>query len=277
MAAASATDFDAEWEKWGRVDPYFGVLTAEDYRRENLTEESRKAFFRTGELHVDRVMARASRAIGRQFTPDSILDFGCGVGRLVVPFSRCAKRVVGVDVAESMLAEARSNCESLGAGNVELRRVEDSLANVPEQFDLVHSFIVLQHIEPSRGLPIIQLLLTKIRPGGCAAIHVTYGRRNVPHLYGAPITAPTPVARKSLRRRVSAAKAVLMGALESRSDVSPPTAAPEGDPEMPMFTYDLGKVAFMFQAAGLTRIDMEMIDHAGELGVLMFGAAHHDQ
>ena len=58
-----------------------------------------------------------------------------------------AERVVGVDVSPSMLAEARRNCDARGARNVELLAA-DRLGTLAPEFDLVHSFIVLQHIPP---------------------------------------------------------------------------------------------------------------------------------
>jgi hypothetical protein len=39
----------------------------------------------------------------------------------------------------------------------------------------VHTFIVLQHIRPSQGVPIIERLLELTRPGGILAVHFTVG------------------------------------------------------------------------------------------------------
>jgi SAM-dependent methyltransferase len=275
MQTALAIDLDAEWEKWATVDPYFGVLTANDYRRENLSYENRQSFFRTGELHVDHVLSRASRTLGRPFSPSSVLDFGCGVGRLVVPFSKVSKRVVGVDVSKTMLAEAKANCDAFGVGNVELRLVDDTLHSVDGQFDFVHSYIVFQHIPPERGLETLRRLLSKIAPGGCAAIHVTYGRSYGPHDFGVPVSPipPDPPIRSlTIRQLASAAKARVLAGLKRRDDCleSPPDV--DADPFMPMFSYELGKVIYVFQEAGLTHVDTDLIDHAGELGALMYVA-----
>jgi 2-polyprenyl-3-methyl-5-hydroxy-6-metoxy-1,4-benzoquinol methylase len=271
IQVASTTDFDSEWEKWGALDPYFGVLTASSFRRENLTPESREAFFRTGELHVESVLLSASRALGRRFSPKSILDYGCGVGRLVIPFATRCQRVVGADVAQSMLSEAARNCESLGARNVELKRVEDDLRNLNEKFELVHSFIVFQHIPPPRGLAILRLLLAKVASDGCAAIHVTYGKNYGSHDFGAPEPVRQVESRRSLRSTASEAKTKLLEGL--RWQAPNPAKAPEagGDPLMPMFIYDLGKVMYVFQEAGFSNVDLSLVDHAGELGAMLYG------
>ena len=39
---------DAAWEYYGRTDPYFGVLTADEFRTANLTADAKRAFFAVG-------------------------------------------------------------------------------------------------------------------------------------------------------------------------------------------------------------------------------------
>src|SRR4051794_32833874 len=99
-------DHAEQWERFGRVDPYYGVYSTDEFRRENLDDAALDRFFASGQEHVGRVLEAARRVAGPGFAPTSILDHGCGVGRLVVPFARGADRVVGVDVSPSMLAEA---------------------------------------------------------------------------------------------------------------------------------------------------------------------------
>jgi 2-polyprenyl-3-methyl-5-hydroxy-6-metoxy-1,4-benzoquinol methylase len=160
-----------QWERFGRVDPYYGVVAREEFRSANLDEAHLARFFATGEQHVAEVLASARRVAGDEFAPESILDHGCGVGRLLVPFSQRAGRVVGVDVSASMLEEARRNCLSHGANNVELVPAA-RLATLKPEFDLVHSYIVLQHIPRRAGLRIIETLATLLRPGGVGVMHM---------------------------------------------------------------------------------------------------------
>src|SRR4051812_38611679 len=111
---------DHAWKQWGEKDPYFGVLTADKFRRHNLTAEAKAEFLDSGRGHVEYVLAMLRKHIDPAFAPRRVLDFGCGVGRLVIPFAREADEVVGVDVSEGMLAEARRNCDDAGARNVKL-------------------------------------------------------------------------------------------------------------------------------------------------------------
>src|SRR5690349_22592424 len=95
---------DRTWRPYGRTDPYFAVLTDEAYRRENLDEGARRAFFESGERHVEWVLAAARRLTGEGWRPRRVLDFGCGVGRVLIPLARGAESAVGVDVSPEMLA-----------------------------------------------------------------------------------------------------------------------------------------------------------------------------
>jgi len=137
-----------------------------------MTPEARHAFFQSGEVHVERTWRDIERLFKIQFKPMAILDFGCGVGRLVIPFARRADRVVGVDISPAMLAEARCNVEKTGVDRVELVESDDSLSRVVGQFELVHSHLVLQHIPWKRGRHIIAALSGRVAYGGVLALQL---------------------------------------------------------------------------------------------------------
>ncbi|MEG2286065.1 MAG: methyltransferase domain-containing protein [Eubacterium sp.] len=52
---------------------------------------------------------------------DTVLDVGCGPGRLAVPVAKMAKSVTGLDVAPEMLAHCLKNAEDAGVNNLETR------------------------------------------------------------------------------------------------------------------------------------------------------------
>jgi len=148
---AAARWADRDWEQLGRRDPYFAVLTDDDYRGDALSPERRQRFFATGEGHVAALFAAVSEVIGEPFRPHRALDFGCGVGRVLGALAARCERVVGADVAASMLAEARRVGAAAGWANVDLVQVDDELAALAGDFDLIHSAMVLQHVETRRG------------------------------------------------------------------------------------------------------------------------------
>src|SRR6266404_4403273 len=130
---------DVAWEEWGRRDPYFGVITDPKFRSSGLNENSKREFFESGESHVHGVLATIRKHIDPGFTPRTVLDFGCGVGRLLVPFAKIADRVVGLDVSSSMLQEAQRNCDDRQLRNVRLFVSDDALSLLTGTFDLIHS------------------------------------------------------------------------------------------------------------------------------------------
>jgi len=263
LGQAQAPDMstDIEWEKWGRQDPYFGVITWDMFRNSKLDERSIAAFFDSGQMHVDYVLRSCRHYFDPTFSPRRVLDFGCGVGRLLIPFAAVSQQVVGVDVSPSMLAEAQRNCESRQIGNVVLTGSDDQLSQVEGVFDLVHSAIVLQHIPVTRGRVIFQRLMELVAPGGVAALHLTFGK-----MYHAQTLGQPPVAEPS---QASAA-----GPLSRlfRKSGSPSAEDPKsvGDPVMLMNAYNLSEIAFMMQTSGIAQFHSEFTDHGGELGVFLY-------
>lgn len=236
---------DRAWEEWGRRDPYFGVLTNTKYRRANMDEQARREFFETGRGHVDHVMKTIRAYIDPGFRPTSVLDFGCGSGRVVVPFAKIAQQVVGLDVSQSMLDEAGRNCTEFGLDNVRLLVSDDELSGLTGEYDLVHSFIVFQHIPPERGRLIFQRLLNFIAAGRVGAIHLLYGKQVHAASHGMP---PPGSARKKRHQPIAA----------------------DADPEMQMNPYLLNEYLFLLQGAGVRQIHIEFTDHGGELGAFLF-------
>jgi SAM-dependent methyltransferase len=147
------------------------VLADEQYRRDQLTDQGLRRFFDSGERHVDQLLRTIRDRLDPRFVPSSVLDYGCGVGRTLVPFAQRVARVVGLDVSDAMLAEARRNCDERSLGNVTLARADDSLSSLSGVFDLVHSLLVFQHVEVTRGERVLAALVERLTPGGIGALH----------------------------------------------------------------------------------------------------------
>ena len=232
-----------------------------------MTAEDKEVFFASGRQHVELVLSSLRKHVDASLSPRRILDFGCGVGRVVIPFAQIAAEVVGMDVSPSMLAEARSNCAAGGTTNVTLLRSDDTLSTLEGTFDLVHSCIVLQHIEVARGTALFAQLVRRIHPGGVGAIHVTFGWTIYAATYGQPVAPPPPPPPT----KAQLLKKWIRGWLLPERESSPPTPAqPESDPEMQMNYYNLSELMFVLQRAGVQQVHTEMTDHGGALGAFLF-------
>ena len=82
-----------------------------------------------------------------QFISDSVsvLELGCGTGRVAFPLAKKAKQVVGVDVSGDMISRAKKKLKS---ANVEFLLGDMSSLNLKAKFDLIIApFRVLQTLE----------------------------------------------------------------------------------------------------------------------------------
>jgi SAM-dependent methyltransferase len=165
---------DRDWQAWGSKDPYYGVLSESRFRRESLSADARRQFFDSGRRHIAHVFDDIVKSVDPDFSPRNALDFGCGVGRLVVPLAERGIATTGVDVSRSMLQEAEANCLAFGLQGGEFVLSDDALSKAGGQYDLVHSSIVLQHIPPVRGEKIIGELVARVAPGGVLALQLPY-------------------------------------------------------------------------------------------------------
>ena len=167
---------DRTWERIARSEPYYGVLTADRFRSGQLNDESMAEFFLTGEEHIAHTIATAEKHLGCQIDNDRGLDFGCGVGRLVIPMGRRFGDVVGVDVSSAYRALAKENCATQAVSNVRLVASVDAICTEVGTFDFVHSHLVFLHIPVRRGLRMIRGLVELLKPGGVGALGLLYHR-----------------------------------------------------------------------------------------------------
>lgn len=261
---------DAEWEKWGRQDPYFGVVTHDKYRNRNLSASAKAEFFQSGKDHIDHVLDVCRQRIDVNFSPRRSLDFGCGTGRLLIPLAGISETAVGIDVSDSMLREAEKNCNELQLKNVSLVKSDDQLSRLEGQFDFIHSFIVFQHIPVDRGKNIVAALLGHLAENGICAIHFTYAKQAFADNWGWPFANQSGFLAKSLNtvkpasgRLTSLAKRVI-GRVFKRNSRS------AKDPEMQMNPYRLNDLLFMIQSLGVGDLFVEFVNHDGEFGVYLF-------
>lgn len=215
-----------DWEYFGKNDPYYAVATFDKFRKENLTESSKEDFFQTGYEHIKKLWNEIQTHFVEEFKPRKALDFGCGVGRLTIPLAERCGQVVGVDISESMLEEAARNCEKRNIQNISFLQTEEFLSGVNDEYDFVHTFIVLQHIKPERGERIVKKIIDSLVVGGIGVLHVTYAssisRRD---FWKYKLYRDFPLIKQAANF------------IKGRKDT----------PLMPVYIYDLNKIFFLLQ------------------------------
>ena len=94
--------FRWHWSQLGRRDTFGAILTQPHHHPSWGTDQ----FFKSGRDDVVKLM-EAGRRLVPSFQTRRAFDFGCGVGRLTQAFTHHFESVIGVDIADSMVAAAR--------------------------------------------------------------------------------------------------------------------------------------------------------------------------
>lgn len=236
------------WHEFGLRDPYFGVLNAPRFRTAHSPGAARSEFFATGEAHVEALWREIRASIDPDFRPARALDFGCGVGRILIPLASRVTEVVGVDISEPMLEEARRNCSAAGLRNVLLAHAA-GLQSRCRPFNFIHSYIVFQHMRPAQALQSVDSLLQLLAPDGVGALHFVYH-------------AERPAAARAvhLLRRSLPLVHPLLNLIQGRSARSP---------LMQMHVHDLNALVRLLQRRGCHRLSVRFSDHGGWWGVFL--------
>lgn len=185
---------DTAWNKFGEVDPYYSVITDETFRKKNLDEKTLNQFFKSGDDFIRSIIGAVHDHIHPNFHSKCAMDFGCGVGRLVIPLRKYSDRVFGVDVSRLMLDEAAKNCLKSGISDV---RFSDDILKIRESgetFDLIHSYNVFQHIPHRKGFVLIELLADLLNKSGIGIIHIPFHCTSTIRLFFSSVMKHVPSA-----------------------------------------------------------------------------------
>jgi SAM-dependent methyltransferase len=159
----------SHWDRLGASDPLWSVLTTPGRRFGGWDEAE---FFQTGVQEITRVFAELDD-LGVVVAPGRALDFGCGVGRLTNALAERFKRVDAVDIAPSMLAEARRRFQANPRMHFHLL-ADDSLSLFPAgTFDFIYSAHVTQHMEPRYCRCYVGEFIRVLAPDGVAVLEMT--------------------------------------------------------------------------------------------------------
>jgi len=166
MAARRKVDMREFWDERAREDPFFFVDNRLAYGDPDLDR-----FWAGGREDVEGLLA----AVEVEIDPEaSIVEIGCGVGRLTRVLAARGRDVRALDVSERMLSLAREH--NPGLDNVEWILGDGaSLSGVASaSADVCFSHVVFQHIpDPAITLGYVAEIGRVLRPGGWAAFQVS--------------------------------------------------------------------------------------------------------
>jgi len=185
------SDFQRTWDTLGATDPLWAILTHEDKKGRRWAADE---FFATGVREIKTLMTEL-RAQGRAFGGRAALDFGCGVGRLTQPLTEYFDEVVGVDLSPAMvrLAQAHNRAPD------RCRYIVNAAANLGTfqtgSFDLVLSYLTLQHMPPRYSARYLREFVRVARTGGTICVQLPAS----PTIRSATVRVPFWHAKNSVR------------------------------------------------------------------------------
>ena len=210
-----------------------------------------RAFFAAVTSSLSRLSKTSGKTFDGNFRPTRSLDFGCGVGRLLLPIARLTLgEAVGIDVAPNMLAIADRYVKQSRLTNVTLVLGDDDLPQLTGTFDFINSYIVLQHIPPARGYAIVQKLLSMLRPKGIGSLQFTFAKD-----------------RKFFQHEAWTARFYRRDGGTIHDLLPKPLRYPQGT--IRMFDYDLNNFNALLATNGIRKAVTNMTNDDGHLGVHM--------
>jgi len=165
---------EQNWNELGKDDPYWAVLTDPNKKNNQWTD---KDFFETGDRHFNNILKtlHAENVTGK----NRALDFGCGPGRISQAMCRHFTTVVGVDISNAMIEKAKSVNKFPQKCTYQVNTKNDLSAFEDASFDLVFSYITLQHINPKYSIPYIKEFTRIVKPQG----HIIFNLPTQPPFY----------------------------------------------------------------------------------------------
>jgi len=164
---SSHNNSNLEWQAWGEKDPLFGVIPLTGRESDGANPWTDADFYETGRSDWQELAERWRRY---GLLSESCLEIGCGAGRLTCHIARDFQTVHGMDVAEGMIAYARSRMGS----NVELHVGDGTTLPVPDRSTTaVFSMIVFLHFDHAKQAEnYFREMARVLKPGGTIMIQL---------------------------------------------------------------------------------------------------------
>jgi len=157
-----------EWQRWGEVDPLWGVSSWAGKQAGGADAWTEEEFFALGRSDWADFRQRWERY---GLSKGVCLEIGCGAGRMTRALAEDFEHVHGVDVSAGMLERAKVAVEGLP---VTLHLVDGLRLPLPEaSVDAAFSTHVFQHLDNMDDARANWVEIARVlRPGGTAMVHL---------------------------------------------------------------------------------------------------------
>ena len=151
------------WNNYGESEPYWSVITSDVYKMDTIDEASIEKFYHSGQGDIKWCFSM----LPKSFVPreGKVLDYGCGVGRLTY----WVNGGHGCDISQNHIDIAIKKCPTNTFHLVEPGQMPHGY-----EYDLIFSFIVLQHCRPNLIRECVKNILDALTPNGYALLHIPY-------------------------------------------------------------------------------------------------------
>jgi SAM-dependent methyltransferase len=242
-------DLQQTWHDLGKLDPLWAILSWPG-KRGNRWDP--REFFAMGEQEVADRLRQAARW-GLPARRREALDFGCGVGRLTQAMCGHFERAAGVDIAPSMVKQARRFNRHGDRCKYHLNAADHLGLFAADRFDFVYSIIVLQHMPSHLALGYLREFVRVLAPGGLLVVqlpshHTPLGEERL----RAPAAPPAPPPSRLRRLRAAVGRRV-----------KPLLGIPTREPFISMYGTPRETVVGALTAAGARVLEVEPDTAAG--------------
>ena len=181
-------EMKSTWDLRAQKDAYHYIET-------KLWNHDHEKFFALGEERAQILIDPVLKKLGIEGSDKTAVDIGCGVGRFTQSLGRRFAKVTGVDVSDSMIAQARlaaplsDNLEFIASDGMSLPQNANSA-------DFVWSYEVFQHM-PSHEIIMANLCEIRriLRSDGYGLLHFRSAQEYPTTLWRGAQFVPTSLVR----------------------------------------------------------------------------------
>ncbi len=194
---------NVEWERWGQVDPLYGVASWAGKERGGVAPWTDDEFYQLGRSDWQDFLAHWKK-YGVDNT--SCLEIGCGAGRITMHLARYFRTTHAVDVSREMITYARQHIRDPSVNFYLTNGMEIPLDN---PVNAVFSTHVFQHFDSlNHASDYFAEISRVLTPGGSLMIHLP--------IYNWPVMPSTFELAYRLRRYAGNIKAWILRRLVVR-------------------------------------------------------------